>query len=79
MDQERFDELAKKVFDASSRRRVLGGALASVFGAGSPRWPMSRRRARAKARGKHKKGKAKGAVRLHRSECQCGVPAWLVL
>jgi hypothetical protein len=60
MDQERFDELAKKVFDSSSRRRVLGGALASALGAGVA--AVSGIAAKGnKGKGRSKKGKGKKA------------------
>jgi len=34
MDQERFDQLARKISSASSRRTMLGGMVAGLFGAG---------------------------------------------
>jgi len=34
MDQERFDDIAKKLSSGSSRRSVLGAAIAGAFGAG---------------------------------------------
>jgi len=57
MEQDRFDALAKKVFEGSSRRRVLGGALASVVGAGVAAVTGVDAK---KGKGKAKKGKAKG-------------------
>jgi len=63
MDQERFDELARKVFDSSSRRRVLGGALAGLFGATAAKVADAAGKGKGKSahkKGKHKKGKAKG-------------------
>ena len=56
MDQERFDELAKTVFETSSRRRVLGGALAGLFGATAARVADVTAKGKGK---KHKKGKGK--------------------
>jgi len=59
MEQDRFDALAKKVFDGSSRRRVIGGALASVLGVGVAAVAgTDAKNKKAKAQGK--KGKAKG-------------------
>lgn len=57
MEQDRFDDLAKKVFSGSSRRRVIGGALASVVGAGVAAVTGVDAK---KGKGKAKKGKAKG-------------------
>jgi len=57
MEQDRFDDLAKKVFSGSSRRRVLGGAIASVLGAGVAAVAGTDAK---KGKGKAKKGKAKG-------------------
>lgn len=57
MEQDRFDELAKQVFSGSSRRRVIGGALASVVGLGvAAVTGVDAKKGKAKA----KKGKAKG-------------------
>jgi len=61
MEQDRFDALAKKVFDGGSRRRVIGGALASVLGVGVAAVAgTDAKNKKAKAQGKTKKGKAKG-------------------
>jgi len=59
MEQDRFDELAKKVFSGSSRRRVVGGALASVVGAGIAAVTGTSAK-NAKGKAKKGKGKAKG-------------------
>ena len=64
MDQERFDELAKKVFDTSSRRRVLGGALAGLFGATAAKVADVAAKGKGKGKGagaEQHKGKGKGA------------------
>ncbi len=62
MDQERFDNLAKKVFDSSSRRRVLGGALASALGAGVAAVSgIAAKGSKGKGKGRSKKGKGKQA------------------
>jgi len=59
MEQDRFDDLAKKVFAGSSRRRVVGGALASVVGAGiAAVTGVDAKKGKGKA--KKGKGKAKG-------------------
>src|SRR3954464_8667565 len=34
MDQERFDQLARKISAVSTRRTMLGGMVAGLFGAG---------------------------------------------
>jgi len=65
MEQDRFDDLAKKVFSSSSRRRVVGGAIASVVGAGvaavtGVSAKNDKGRGKARAQGKKGKGKAKG-------------------
>jgi hypothetical protein len=64
MEQDRFDELAKKVFDGTSRRRVVGGAIASVVGAGVAAVTgvsaKNDKKAKAKAQGKKSKGRAQG-------------------
>jgi len=64
MEQDRFDELAKKVFSGNSRRRVVGGALASVVGAGIAAVTgvsaKNDKKGKAKAQGKKGKGRAKG-------------------
>jgi hypothetical protein len=70
MDQERFDELAKKVFDTSSRRRVLGGAIAGILGASAAKVADVAGKGKGKGKGKgagaeHKKGKGKGAGAEH--------------
>ena len=57
MEQDRFDDLVKQVFAGSSRRRVVGGAIASVVGAGfAAVTGVEAKKGKAKA----KKGKAKG-------------------
>jgi hypothetical protein len=62
VDQERFDELAKKVFDGTSRRRVLGGALASAVGAGVAAVSgIAAKGTKGKGKGRSKKGKGKQA------------------
>lgn len=59
MEQDRFDDLAKKVFSGSSRRRVIGGALASVVGAGvAAVTGVDAKKGKGKA--KKGKGRAKG-------------------
>jgi len=59
MEQDRFDALAKKVFSGTSRRRVVGGALASVLGVGvAAVTGVDAKNKKAKAQGK--KGKSKG-------------------
>jgi hypothetical protein len=61
MEQDRFDDLAKKVFSGSSRRRVIGGALASALGVGvAAVTGADAKNKKAKAQGKNKKGRAKG-------------------
>jgi len=60
MEQDRFDALAKKVFDGSSRRRVIGGALASVLGVGVAAVAGTDAKNKGKAQSKKGKGKAKG-------------------
>lgn len=56
MEQDRFDALAKKVFAGSSRRRVVGGALASVLGVGVAAITGADAK---NGKGKAKKGKGK--------------------
>ncbi len=76
MEQDRFDALAKQISRRRSRRRVLGGALASVVGAGltavtgaSAKSQKGQGRVKAQdkgnkgkahAQGTHKKGKTRG-------------------
>jgi len=58
MEQDRFDQLAKKVFSSSSRRRVVGGAIASVVGAGvAAVTGASAKGDKGKAKGENKKAK----------------------
>jgi hypothetical protein len=62
LDHERFDALAKKVFDGTSRRRVLGGALASAVGAGVAAVSgIAAKGTKGKGKGRSKKGKGKQA------------------
>jgi len=61
MEQDRFDALAKQVFASSSRRRVLGGALASALGVGvAAVTGADAKNKKAKAQGAKGKGKTKG-------------------
>lgn len=73
MDQERFDELAKQVFDTSSRRRVVGGALAGLLGATAAKVADVAAKGKGKGKGagaEHKKGKGKGAGAEHKGKGQ---------
>jgi hypothetical protein len=72
MDQERFDKLARTISDSSSRRRVLGGALAGIFGAGAAK--VAGVDAKGKGKGKqHGKGKGKGKNGKVKNQFVCTV------
>jgi hypothetical protein len=58
MDQERFDQLARAVSSGSSRRTILGGVIAGLFGAGAARLTDVAAKGKHKKRS-HKKGPAK--------------------
>ena len=71
MEHDRFDDLAKKVFSGSSRRRVVAGALASVVGAGVAAVTGVDAK---KGKGKSKKGKAKGEFVCTAANANAGLP-----
>lgn len=59
MDQERFDQLAKKLYAGSSRRKVLGGAIAGLFaGATASLAEAKNKSGKADHKNKNKNGKA---------------------
>lgn len=60
MDQERFDELAKTLSSGASRRKMIGGAIAGLVGAGL-----------AKVSGADAKGKKKNGKRKAGKEATC--------
>jgi len=56
MDQERFDQLARKIGSSSSRRTMLGGMVAGLFGAGVAKLGDAAAKTK-QAKTKHKKVK----------------------
>ena len=63
MDQERFDQLARTLVSGSSRRRVLGGAIAGLFGASVATVAGIEAKSKKKRHRKGAKHKKKGRVR----------------
>jgi hypothetical protein len=57
MDQERFDQLARVISTGSSRRKMLGGMVAGLFGVGAAKLGD------VAAKGKHKQRNHKGAAK----------------
>jgi len=76
MEHDRFDALAKKVFDNSSRRRVISGALASVLGVGvAAVTGVDAKNKKAKAQGTKGKGKGKTKGEFTCTAANANVPA----